>query len=173
MIQLFIPFVFGLALGIEPPAAIATAPAATADVTLPGQAIADAFAGRAPDPQTGTGKFTTATEIKQIVLMTKGNWVAINDNDGQDILYFTHLLSWRCGMWGIRYGLNGEPATTTLPLEPCHEDTVTPNAMTDITGFPPYVVLPLDSISSVYVEIIFDDGTTDFAVFPRAAVMLP
>ncbi|SMY07676.1 hypothetical protein [Flavimaricola marinus] len=185
MIQLFIPFVIGLAIGIEPPeksmpmAQAGTdemvTPEATAapQVTLPGQALADEYANREPEPQMATGKFTTAIEIKQIMLMTKGSWVAINDNDGQDILYFTHLLAWRCGMWAIRYGLNGEPANTELPLEECHEDTTSPNAMTDMDNFPPYVFLPHNSIESVYVEIVFDDGTTDFAVFPRASVLLP
>ena len=143
------------------------------EVILPGQTLAEQFASREPEPQMATGKFTTAIEIKQIMLMTKGSWVAIGANDGNDLLYFTHLLSWRCGMWAIRYGLNGEPATNEVPLEPCHEDTTSPNAMRDMDNFPPYVILPPNSIESVYVEIVFDDGTTDFAVFPRGSVMLP
>lgn len=188
MIQLFIPYFVGLAIGIEAPdpvapmsevtmpsteelAVEAAEPAAAA--TLPGADLADEFAGREPEPQIATGKFTTAIEIKQIMLMTKGNWVAINDNDGRDLLYFSHLLAWRCGMWAIRYGLNGDPATIEVPLEECHEGTTSPNALTDIANFPPYVVLPFESIESVYVEVVFDDGTTDFAVFPRDAVMLP
>lgn len=181
MIQLFIPFIIGVSLGIEPPERdmpMASAPPEAASeaapaVTLPGEALASEFAEREPEVQAPTGKFTTAIEIKQIMLMTKGSWVAINDNDGSDILYFSHLLAWRCGMWAIRYGLNGEPATNELGLEECHENTTSPNAMTDMVTYPPYVILPLNSIESVYVEIVFDDGTTDFAVFPRGSVMLP
>ena len=177
MFNIFIPFLFGAALGIEPPAPVqplaAAEPTAAPEITLPGQALADEFANREPEPQFATGKFTTAIEIKQIMLMTKGSWVAIGANESNDLLYFTHLLSWRCGMWAIRYGLNGEPATNEVPIEECHEDTVSPNAMTDMETYPPYVLLPPGSVESVYVEIVFDDGTTDFAIFPRASVLLP
>ena len=176
MFDLFLPYVLGLALGIEPemsggPAETAMAEAVIAPIDE--GSGDDLTAERAPEDQIPTGKFTTAVEVKPILGMTKSNWVAVRDYEGQDLLYFTHLLSWRCGLWDIRYGINGEPADNVVAMEPCHEDTGAPNAMTDPVNFPIYATLPQGSIESVYVEITFDDGTTDFARFSRSDVLIP
>ncbi|WP_420859898.1 hypothetical protein [Marivivens marinus] len=172
MWELMLPYLIGTALGITPapdgmaPDTMAAAPAA-AETALEDLSV------REPEPQVPTGKFTTAVEIKPILGMTKGNWVAVRLYEGQDLLYFTHLLSWRCGMWEVRYGLNGAPAETVFPLEPCHEDTASPNSMTDMVNYLPYVTLPPESVDSIYVEIFYDDGTSDFAQFNRNEVLIP
>lgn len=112
-------------------------------------------------------------EVRPILGMTKSNWVAVRLYEGQDLVYFTHLLSWRCGLWDIHYGINGAPATEAVALEPCHDDTSSPNAMTDMENYLPYIALPPESVDTIYVEITFDDGTTDFAQFSRAEVLIP
>lgn len=174
MWELMLPYIIGTALGISPaPDGAATDMAADAPAAEVTTAALDDLSAREPEPQVPTGKFTTAVEIKPILGMTKGNWVAVRLYEGQDLLYFTHLLSWRCGMWEVRYGLNGAPADTVFPLEPCYEDTASPNSITDMVNFLPYVTLPPESIDSIYVEIFYDDGTMDFAQFNRNEVLIP
>ena len=89
------------------------------------------------------------------------------------VFYFTHLMSWRCGLWDIRYGINGEPATNVMPMEPCNDEFAQPNVMVDVENYLPYVVFPLGSIDSVYVEIVYDDGTMEFGQFDRNEVRIP
>ncbi|EAR50159.1 hypothetical protein OG2516_15764 [Oceanicola granulosus HTCC2516] len=170
MIELFLPYVIGLVLGIEPPAR--AAPGEESAVLAPLDEGSGDAAAPAPEPQIATGKFTTAIEVKPILGMTKANWVAVRDYEGQDLLYFTHLLSWRCGLWDISYGLNGAPPEQVVAMEPCHEDTATPNAMSD-PAFQPYIALPPGSVESIYVQVTFDDGTGDFARFERAQIEIP
>ena len=129
--------------------------------------------GRTPDPQVPTGQFTTAVEVKPILGMTQSSWVAVRLYEGQDLLYFTQLLAWRCGLWEVRYGLNGAPATEVFPLEPCHEGTAQPNALTDIENYLPYITLPAESVTDVTVELHYDDGTVASASFDRPAILMP
>jgi hypothetical protein len=69
--------------------------------------------------------------------------------------------------------VNGAPAETVVAMEPCHMDTSQPNGLTDVINYPIYATLPLDTVETVYVEVTFDDGTSDFAQFNRADILIP
>jgi len=123
------------------------------------------------EPQQPTGKFTTATEVKPILSVTKANWVAVRDFNGQDLLYLTHLLSWRCGLLQVRYAINDGPMRE-WELPPCHTGTAQPNAIRAEDGLP-YEAHPPGSIASVRVEVLYDDLSTDSAEFSRSDVLMP
>lgn len=148
--------------------------AGTAESPAPQQtAPAPASAGNTAqaEPQVATGRFTTALEVKPILTATRANWVAVRDYNGQDLVYVTHLWSWRCGLVGLRWAVNGE-ALEDWPLPPCHTETAAPNAVLPDDGLP-YVALPAGSVQSVQVEITYDDLSTDSASFDRAQVLMP
>ena len=117
--------------------------------------------------------YTTAAEVKPILTMTKPGWIAVRPDDGNDLLYFTNALAWRCGVSEIRYGVNGAPAATVLAMEPCYEGEAAPNALKLEGGILPYVVLPLGSVLTVAVVVVFDDGSEEPASYQRAAVLIP
>ncbi|CUH69654.1 hypothetical protein TL5118_03624 [Thalassovita autumnalis] len=137
------------------------APVETAEPAAAAPVVAEA------EPQVATGKFTTATEVKPILTMTKGNWVAVREYDGHDLVYFTHLMSWRCGLSAMRYSLNDGPLQV-YDLPPCDEASATPNAIP--SDWLPISGLPPQSVEKVYVEIFYDDLSTDSASFDRAGV---
>lgn len=116
-------------------------------------------------------QFTTAAEVKPILMATQANWVSVRAFNGQDLLYFTHLEAWRCGLDQILYSINGGPPTE-WPMEPCYEGTATPNAITAQDRLP-YTVLPLGSVADVVVSLVFDDGTIEGAKFERAQILIP
>jgi hypothetical protein len=115
--------------------------------------------------------FTTAAEVKPILTATKPNWIAVREWDGQDLVYFTNLLAWRCGVASVSYAVNGGEKTL-LPMEPCHEDAAQPNALLTDT-IQPYITLPLGSVETVTVFVTYDDDTPDQADYTRKAVLMP
>ncbi|WP_371223085.1 hypothetical protein [Roseovarius sp. 2305UL8-3] len=123
------------------------------------------------EPQTPTGRFTTATEVKPILEMTKANWVAVRDFNGQDLLYVTHIWSWRCGLLQMRYAIN-DGEMQEWPLPPCHEGTNAPNAIIESDGLP-YATFAPGSIQQVRVELLFDDLSEASASFTRSDVLMP
>lgn len=116
--------------------------------------------------------FTTAAEVRPILEATKPSWVAVREYDGHDLVYFTQVLSWRCGLEAIRYGLNGAPAETRLDMEPCHEDTAAPNALTMESGTV-YLTESLQSVQSIALQLVLDDGTVLEGSFERKSVLMP
>lgn len=127
--------------------------------------------GLLADPQTPSGKFTTATEIKPILAATKGNWVAVRDYDGKDWLYVTHLWSWRCGLAAMAISVNGE-TMQNWPMPPCHEQFTTPNALLEDDALP-VLTFRQGSVQTITIQIVYDDLTMDMATFERGNVLIP
>ena len=72
--------------------------------------------GLVAEPQVASGRFLTALEVRPILNATQGNWIAVREYGGEDLLYVTHLWSWRCGLAELRIGLNGAaPEVWPLP----------------------------------------------------------
>lgn len=93
-------------------------------------------------------------QIKQILDLTKTSWVSFRDWNGQQLIYFTHLESWRCGIDFVFYGLNGGTLDQMWELDAC--DPANPNA---VLKEKPYIELPLGSTQSISVQLIFPDGS--------------
>jgi hypothetical protein len=124
---------------------------------------------RVAEDQTPTGKFLTATEVKPILGATQGNWVAVREWEGNDLIYFTHLLAWRCGLYEIRYSVNGGPQQQ-WPVPDCDPATHTPGAIPD--GAEIYATVALKSVQTIDVELLYDDLSTQSAQFERAAIQI-
>jgi len=115
--------------------------------------------------------FTTAGEVRPILTATRGNWVALREYDGQDLIYFTQIESWRCGLTGVRFSVNGQ-ADQNWPLETCYEGEPAPNAIKGTNGLP-YAAVPLNSIQTLSVTVIYDDGSADSSKYERASILMP
>lgn len=115
--------------------------------------------------------FTTAAEVKPILQATKANWIAVRLYDGRDLLYFTNLLAWRCGVSKIEYAVNGADMAT-FNAEPCYLDEPQPNAL-KVEGLDAILVAyPPETIETIDVKVIFGDNTVEEARYTRAEVQI-
>jgi hypothetical protein len=149
------------------PAFLAPAPMATAAPAF----LAPMAPARQAEPQTPSGRFTTATEVRPILAVTRGNWIHVRDFNGRDLLYVTHLWSWRCGLIDLAVGINGA-APEPWPLPECHLDQAAPNAILENDG-DPYRSYPAGSIAMVEIALTYDDLTTETVRFNRQGMVLP
>ena len=153
---------------VEDDAAAVAAPAALTENRFDMSVVSTELTA---EPQTPTGKFTTAQEVKPVLGATKGTWVAVREYEGQDLLYVTHLWAWRCGLAAVAVSVNEGPLTD-WPLPACHMEYATPNAVLEKDGLP-YMSQPLGSVARIKVQIVYDDLTMDIAEFDRGAVLIP
>lgn len=116
---------------------------------------------------TAHAQMVDAEQIRPILTMTKNSWVAVREWNGQDLVYFTHLESWRCGLNAVTYTINDE-APKTWELAPC--DEANPMAIPD--GHLVYTDFPLGSIETLRIDITYDDETTDSETYARAAIQI-
>ena len=93
-------------------------------------------------------------QMKQILNMTQNNWVSFRDFNGKQLIYFTHLESYTCGIKEVRYSINSDALNKVWELQPC--DTKNPMSVTkDII----YLTMPPGTAKSIAVQVTFTDGT--------------
>ncbi|PHQ94591.1 MAG: hypothetical protein COB39_13650 [Marinosulfonomonas sp.] len=112
--------------------------------------------------------------MKPILSATKTAWLALREHDGNDLLYFTHLAAWRCGLHEIRFSLNGTPEQV-FEVEECYIDTAQPNQLNALKTQThlPHIVYDRDPVGSVTVTLTFDDATKDSAEYKRTDILMP
>lgn len=89
----------------------------------------------------------------ELLEITKASWVDTQTFDQQNLVYFTHLLSYRCGIQAVRYGINRDQPDQTFALPPCNP--ADPYAVEGTL----YIEAP-KSLKNVVVELTYLDGRT-------------
>ncbi|MCW8841994.1 MAG: hypothetical protein OQK00_01120 [Rhodobacteraceae bacterium] len=123
----------------------------------------------AKEDKSPTGKFLTASEVRPILEATRGNWIAVRAYNGQDLLYFRHLLSWRCGLHEIRFSINDGPMQV-FAHPPCDAQAPAPAAIPDDATI--YLSYPLGSVQAVDIELLYDDLEVAEGAFLRKAIQI-
>jgi len=93
------------------------------------------------------------TGQKSILEMTSNSWLMFNE-DNPAMLYYTHLVAFRCTLTSVMLGFDGAPPDRPLILPPC--DRKNPNEIPD--GLIPITTIPA-SAQSVTAQITYTDGS--------------
>lgn len=92
--------------------------------------------------------------IKQALQMTSKGWISFRDFEGNQLIYFTNLESYTCGILQVHYSIDSEDLDEVWTLQKC--DYKNPLA---VTKEKPYLTMPKDSVKSITLQITFADGT--------------
>ena len=95
---------------------------------------------------------------KTVLNLTKNSWVGFRDFDGKALLYFSHLLSYRCAIHTVAYGIDSDATPRTFALEPCN-----PRDPSNVGNGRISIEVPASS-RYASVRLTFKDGTNSEAV---------
>jgi hypothetical protein len=95
-----------------------------------------------------------ADEQKKILEQFWTSWIAFREWQGMTV-YFTHLVTYRCAIKEVHYGLGDQPVDTIFKLPPC--DPADPNSVPE--GATLYMKVP-PKTQSMQVQLTYADGTT-------------
>jgi hypothetical protein len=101
------------------------------------------------DPQT-----TLQDGNKQILDQFWTSWIAFDASGNHGLVYFTHMLSYRCAIKEVRYGFNDGSLDRAIDMPPC--DDKDPYAIP--ADYLPYLKVA-DVVASMSVQITYADGT--------------
>ncbi len=96
-------------------------------------------------------------QYKQALELTVSSWLYFRDYDGRQLVYFTHLETYRCAIKQVRYSFNTEKLDRTWELDECDPDN--PHNIDPVNHLP-YLELPLGTAQWGAVQLIYSDGTT-------------
>lgn len=95
---------------------------------------------------------------KQILERMSNSWVSFRDWDNERLVYFSHLVSYRCAIESIEFGVNTSKLTKRFPLSPCNKKD--PHSIRTASGKNSKVLIELPrSTRFVTVKIKYKDGT--------------
>lgn len=102
---------------------------------------------------------------RQILEMTSGNWLSFREFNGL-MVYWTHLISYRCAIREVKIGLDTTVPDRKLALPAC--DPANPSAIPEKAV--PYMKLPA-ATKLMSIELTYKDGsvseTKTFRADPR------
>jgi hypothetical protein len=91
---------------------------------------------------------------KQILDQFWTSWIAFDASGNHGLVYFTHMLSYRCAIKEVHYSLNGAALDKKLDMPPCNEKD--PYAIPG--DFMPFFKVG-DDVKSMSVQITYADGS--------------
>ena len=100
---------------------------------------------------------------REILDRFANSWVQFGEGSNQHLIYFTHLMSYRCAIQRAEIGFNGEEPKELLPIPPC--DEANPHAIP--AGAMPYLRIKPD-IRSATLRLTYIGGeTSEVKTFQR------
>lgn len=93
--------------------------------------------------------------FKQMANAAATQWVAFRDFNGRQLVYFTAVISYACGVSEIRWSMNSDSLDQNWPMPKCNE--YLPFSVSADSKI--YETLKLNTAKTISVQLVFKDGT--------------
>ncbi len=115
-------------------------------------------------PGKARAQSTLAGNEKKILTMPQmqSNWVSFRDFNGRQLIYFTLLEAYKCGIRKVAYSINSEALDQEWLLQPCN-----PERQQEVTTNKPYLSLPPGTARFIAVQLTFNDNSRSPVVRKR------
>jgi len=91
---------------------------------------------------------------KQVLDQSWTSWIVFDASGNHGLVYFSHMLTYRCALKEVRYAFNGKAPQTRIDMPACDEKD--PYAIP--YDYQPYLKVS-DDIRSMAVQVTYADGT--------------
>lgn len=102
------------------------------------------------------GAMMAPAQMRAALEATAGQWLAFRNWDGKQLVYFTHLVSWKCGIAEVRYQVNGQGGAEHFPLPAC--DPQMPFNV-DAEKDAIYLTFAAGTVREITVQLTYADGS--------------
>lgn len=109
-----------------------------------------------PGAEAQQSRVMPLAQVKAIMQQTRSNWLSFRNYGGRQLIYFSHIISWHCGISEIRYSINSTALDRRFPVPKCNP--ALPNNIA--SGDKIYLDLPPASARTVSVQIVYEDGSS-------------
>lgn len=116
-----------------------------------GALTAAAFAARAQQPMMAPAQMRAALEA------TGHQWIAFRNWQGRQLVYFTHLVAWKCAIGEVRYVINGRGLSETFPLPACNRQNP---FVVDAEKDRIFLSFAPGEVTEIGIQLTYGDGTS-------------
>jgi hypothetical protein len=95
-------------------------------------------------------------QMRAALEATAHQWIAFRNWQGRQLVYFTHLVAWKCAIDEIRYVVNGRGLSERFPLPACNpQDPFRVDAEKDTI----FLSFAPGEVSEISIRLVYGDGT--------------
>ena len=118
--------------------------------------VMTALAGFAhPQPGAAQSPVMPVAQMRAALEATAGQWIQFRNYDGRQWVYFTGLVTWKCGLSEIRYSVNSRDLGERFALPECNPQIP---FHIDPAKDQIYLTFAPGGARTVSVQIVYSDG---------------
>lgn len=102
------------------------------------------------------GQMMAPAQMRVALEATGHQWVAFRNWQGRQLIYFTHLVAWKCAIREVRYVINGQGLSERFPLPACNPQNP---FLVDAEKDRIFLSFAPGAVREIGIRLVYGDGT--------------